>query len=64
MALRDLQDRACRSGSLFGAHPGSATVREDVDLIAPVLEDEMEAERATPPTGDTYDGASGRLMQF
>jgi hypothetical protein len=49
MALRNVQVRESRSGSLFGAHPGSVTVREDVDLTVPVLEDEMDAERAAPP---------------
>jgi len=44
MALRNLQVREARSGSLFGAHPGSVTVRDGVDLTAPVLEDEMDAE--------------------
>lgn len=38
MALRNLQARDVRSGSLFGANPGSVTVREDVDLTAPILE--------------------------
>jgi hypothetical protein len=49
MALRNLQARDVRSGSLFGAHAGSVTVRDDVDLTAPVLEDAMEAELAAPP---------------
>jgi len=44
MALRNLQVREARTGSLFGAHPGSVTVRDGVDLTAPVLEDEMDAE--------------------
>jgi hypothetical protein len=48
MALRNLQMREFRSGSLFGAHPGSVTVPEHVDLTAPVLEDEMDVERAAP----------------
>jgi hypothetical protein len=47
MALRNLQVREARSGSLFGAHPGSVTVRDGVDLIAPVVEDAMDAESAT-----------------
>jgi hypothetical protein len=43
MALRTLQARDLRSGSLFGANPGSVIVREGVDLTAPILEDEMDA---------------------
>ncbi len=43
MALRNLQARDLRSGSLFGANPGSVIVREGVDLTAPILEDEMDA---------------------
>ncbi len=38
MALRYLQQRDARSGSLFAAHPGSVRVRGDVDLIASVLD--------------------------
>jgi len=49
MALRNLQMQESRSGSLFGAHPGSVTVRQDVDLTAPVLQDEMDAGLAIPP---------------
>jgi hypothetical protein len=49
MALRHLQARDLRSGSLFGAHPGSVAVREDVDLTAPILQDEMDEELAAPP---------------
>jgi hypothetical protein len=47
MALRNLQVREARTGSLFGAHRGSVIVRDDVDLLAPVIEDEMDAEGAT-----------------
>ena len=44
LALRRLLDQDARSGSLFGAHPGSVQVRDGVDLTAPVLSDEMDAE--------------------
>lgn len=35
---------AIRSGSLFGAHRGSARIKRGVDLIKPVLEEETDAE--------------------
>jgi len=44
LAIRRLLDQHARAGSLFGAHPGSVQVRGDVDLIAPVLNDETDAE--------------------
>jgi hypothetical protein len=44
LAMRNLLEQAERQGSLFGAHPGSVLVRADVDLIAPVLEVEPDAE--------------------
>jgi hypothetical protein len=44
LALRQLLERHARAGSLFGAHPGSVRVREDVDLIAPILADVPDAE--------------------
>jgi hypothetical protein len=44
LALRRLLDRDRREGSLFGAHPGSVRVREGVDVIAPALDVEPEAE--------------------
>jgi hypothetical protein len=44
LAMRHLLERTARAGSLFGAHPGSVRVLEDVDLTAPVLEDASEAE--------------------
>ena len=49
LALRTLEERVLRSGSLFGAHRGSVMVREGVDLTAPVLEDTMDAEHGAPP---------------
>ncbi len=48
MALRHLDERDARSGSLFGAHPGSVSVRHGVDLTAPVLQDAMDAELGAP----------------
>ena len=44
LAMRHPLERHARAGSLFGAHPGSVRVREDVDLTASVLEDASEAE--------------------
>ena len=44
LATRRLLDQHARAGSLFGAHPRSVKVREGVDLTAPVLSDELDAE--------------------
>jgi hypothetical protein len=44
MAVRSLLERNARTGSLFGAHPGSVRVKEGVDLIAPVMQDPMDGE--------------------
>jgi hypothetical protein len=44
LAMRSLLERDARSGSLFGAHPGSVRVRAGVDLVAPVLQDPMDGE--------------------
>ena len=49
LALRNLEERDARSGSLFGANRGSVAVREGVDLTAPVLDDPMEAEVGPVP---------------
>jgi hypothetical protein len=38
LALRRLLEREARTGSLFGAHPGSVQVSEGVDLTAPALD--------------------------
>ncbi len=43
LAMRQLLERHARTGSLFGAHPGSVRVRDDVDLTAPVLDVEPDA---------------------
>jgi hypothetical protein len=44
LGMRRLLDQEGRSGSLFGAHPGSVRVREGVDLIASALDVEPDAE--------------------
>ena len=38
LAMRRLLEQDARTGSLFGAHPGSVRVREGVDLTAPVFD--------------------------
>ena len=44
LAIRRLLDEDARAGSLFGAHRGSVKVRDGVDLVAPVLDVEPDAE--------------------
>jgi hypothetical protein len=44
LALRRLLEKEARVGSLFAAHPGSARVREGVDLTAPVFSGVLDAE--------------------
>jgi hypothetical protein len=44
LAMRRLLDQEARAGSLFGAHRGSVRVREGVELIAPALDAEPDAE--------------------
>jgi hypothetical protein len=44
LAVRQLLEQNARKGSLFGAHRGSVRVREGVDLIAPALDVEPDAE--------------------
>jgi hypothetical protein len=44
LALRRLLEQNARAGSLFGVHRGSVRVREGVDLIAPALDVESDAE--------------------
>jgi hypothetical protein len=44
LAVRRLLDETARAGSLFGAHRGSVRVREGVNLIAPALDLESDAE--------------------
>ncbi len=44
LAVRRLLEQDQREGSLFGAHPGSVRVRAGVDLTAPVLDVEPDAQ--------------------
>jgi hypothetical protein len=44
LAVRRLLDENARAGSLFGAHRGSVKVRHGVDLLAPALDVEPDAE--------------------
>jgi hypothetical protein len=44
LAMRRLLDEHARAGSLFGAHFGSVRSREGVDLIAPALDVEPDAD--------------------
>jgi len=44
LGMRRLLEQKARSGSLFGAHPGSVRVREGVDLMAPGLDAQPDAE--------------------
>jgi hypothetical protein len=44
LALRRLLEQDARAGSLFGAHRGSVRVSDGVDLTAPILSDELDAE--------------------
>jgi hypothetical protein len=44
LAVRRLLDQDARMGSLFGAHRGSVRIRAGVDLTAPSLDVEPEAE--------------------
>ena len=44
LAMRCLLDQDARTGSLFGAHRGSVRVHEGVDVIAPALDVELDAE--------------------
>ena len=44
LGMRRLLDENARAGSLFAAHPGSVRVHEGVDLLAPALDAEPDAE--------------------
>lgn len=44
LAMRRLLDENTRAGSLFGAPRGSVRIREGVDLIAPTLDVQPEAD--------------------
>jgi hypothetical protein len=44
LGMRRLLEQDARTGSLFGAHPGSVRVRDGVDLTQPVLDHALDAE--------------------
>jgi hypothetical protein len=44
LAVRSLLDQNARAGSLFGAHRGSVRVHAGVDLLAPALDVQPDAE--------------------
>ena len=44
LALRRLLEETARAGSLFGVHRGSVRVHEGVDVVAPALDVEPDAE--------------------
>jgi hypothetical protein len=44
LAMRRLLEQNARAGSLFAAHRGSVRVHEGVDVTAPVLDVEPDAE--------------------
>ena len=44
LAVRRLLEQNARGGTLFGAHRGSVRVRDGVDLIAPALDVQPDAE--------------------
>jgi hypothetical protein len=44
LAMRCLLEQDARVGSLFGVHRGSVRVREGVDVVAPALDVEPDAE--------------------
>ena len=44
LGMRRLLEQHAQEGILFGAHSGSVRVRDGVDLIAPALDDALDAE--------------------
>jgi hypothetical protein len=44
LALRRLLEHDAPSGSLFGAHPRSVRIREGVDVVDPILSDELDSQ--------------------
>jgi hypothetical protein len=44
LAMRRLLEQNARAGSLFGAHRGSVRTHQGVDLIAPALDVQPDAE--------------------
>jgi hypothetical protein len=51
LAVCRLLDQDDCAGSLFGAHPASVRVRDGVDLIAPALDVEPDAETGAEVEG-------------
>jgi hypothetical protein len=44
MAMRELIKKNERTGTLFGAHPGSVVIAEGVDIVGPILDVIPDAE--------------------
>lgn len=44
LGMRRLLEQSARAGSLFGAHHGSVRIQEGLDLTAPALDVEPDAE--------------------
>jgi len=44
LAIRRLLEQNARAGSLFGAHRGSVRIQDGVDIVAPALDVEPDAE--------------------
>jgi hypothetical protein len=44
LALRRLLEHDARSGSLFGAHPGSVRISEGGNVVDPILSDELDSQ--------------------
>ena len=44
LAVRRLLEQDAREATLFGAHPGSVCVGDGVDLVAPALDVDPDAE--------------------
>lgn len=55
--LPRLSGRHACGGSLFGAHRGSVTLRDGVELTAPVLDDELDAETGRETARLPHEGA-------
>ena len=52
LALRTLLEQGARAGSLFGAHRGSVRIHEGVDLLAPALDVQPDAETGREASGN------------
>ena len=44
LALRRLLEHDARPGSLFGAHPRSVRISDGVDVVDPILSDELDSQ--------------------